>query len=470
MNKLVIRILSVMILFTLAISACYVLPEASGDSEVEIAQTLVAIAFIQTAMAEIPEPEIEVPEPIETEPPPEEVVEEEQEGETEEIIEIPHSTIPGSGGWINKWFYDTDSSNTASGDYVTAGDDYVANLYERPFTENEMIYRPDVDINKTEMSEDSMFYYVTIYLNDNHPDGGLQAAYAIEIDEDRDGRGNLVVIADHPTSTEWDIAGLSVWKDGNNDVGGSRIMRPDTNYAGDSYEQEVFSIDVLDDPDAAWARTSTGTPVSVYIAFKKTLISRDTFVWGVWAAESLLDPALFDHHDHFTQEEAGSPYGSHSTYPLKALNLIDNTRRETYKFEAVDPIPGLCYTPVQPEPTPTITLTEAPPEEPTEEARGDIHGLAFDDINNNGVRDADETLTVYTGDITIRLHIGSCSDPVLAFTRSNPFTFSNLRARTYCVSMVTSFPNPDLTTPSQFTINLLSGGSQYVEFGFRVVY
>ncbi|MDW7755817.1 MAG: hypothetical protein SCH68_11700, partial [Brevefilum sp.] len=61
MNKLPTRILSLMILFALAITACNILAQPSGDSEVEIAQTLVAIAFTQTAMAEIPEPEFEVP-------------------------------------------------------------------------------------------------------------------------------------------------------------------------------------------------------------------------------------------------------------------------------------------------------------------------------------------------------------------------------------------------------------------------
>lgn len=325
-----------------------------------------------------------------------------------------------------------------------------------------MIYRPDVDINKSEMSDDATFYYVTIYLNGEHPEGGLQAAYGIEIDEDWDGRGDLLVIADRPASTEWDIAGLSVWKDTNNDVGGSRILRPDDNYAGNSYDQELFSLDVLNDPDAAWARIAAGSPASVTIAFKKSLLSRDNFVWGVWAADQLLDPALFDHHDHFTQAEAGSPYGSHSTYPLKALNLIDNTCRETYKFEATSPIPGLCYIPELPTPTPTVTPTEAP--------RGDIHGVSFHDIDNNGARDSGEPLTTDMDDVTFRLHAGACSSSILASSTSNPFTFSNLLAGSYCVSLVTSYPNPDLSTPSQISVTLPPGGSEYVEFGFRVVY
>lgn len=65
---------------------------------------------------------------------------------------------------------------------MSGGDDFIANLFERPFTAGDMIYQPDVDINKTEMSEDATFYYVTIYLNGTHPDGGLQAAYGVAID------------------------------------------------------------------------------------------------------------------------------------------------------------------------------------------------------------------------------------------------------------------------------------------------
>jgi hypothetical protein len=338
MKKFLFLMLSLLIVIILSFSACNSIA-GSEDEMDELAQTMVAIAFTQTALAEIPELPVETPQPTETEPPP--IVEDvEPPEETIAPTEITHLVTPANPGWINKYFYDTDSSRNANAGSVTGGDDYTANLYERPFTETDMVYRPDIDIIKAEMSEDATFYYVTIYLQNFHPEGDLRAAYGIEIDEDRDGRGDLLVIVDRPTSAAWDITGVSVWKDSNNDVGGSRILRPDTGYTGNSYDQEVFSINVLDDPDTAWARISTSSPASVTLAFKKTLLSRDTFVWGVWAADALLDPTLFDHHDHFTQEEAGSPYASHSTYPLRALNLIDNTCRETYKFEATQKSPA----------------------------------------------------------------------------------------------------------------------------------
>jgi len=455
MKKRNILAMSILLLLSLILSACTLDFLGSQDREESLAQTMVAMGLTQTAMAEEIEITPEITEEI--------VTEAEEIAATEEIaapVEITHTITPGSPGWINKWFFDTDSSKGS----VSGGDDFVANLFERPFTENEMVYRSDVDIIKTEISEDSTFYYVTLYLDGTHPDGGLQAAYGVEIDINRDGRGELLVIANRPSSAEWDIAGVSVHKDLNHDVGGSRILRPDTGYAGDSYEQVAFSMEVLDDPDMAWSRAVTSTPPSVTIAFKKSLVNSTTFVWGVWAADSLLDPALLDLHDTFTQDEAGSPYTSNSGYPLKAVNLVDNTCRETYQFEATQPIPGLCYIPQQPTtPPPTAQPTDEPPEE-TEPPLGDIHGVAFDDLNNKNGREDGEPLTGYS--VTISLREGSCGGAVIASTSSKSFSFGGLPAGSYCVTIA---PSGSMTTPSSHTVSLPAGGSIYVEFGYYVI-
>lgn len=455
----------VLLLLSLSFTACDFNSTENGSETEQIAQTLVSMAFTQTAMSEetVIETTISTPEP--------EVVnveEEEQEEVTVEETTLPteitHNLIPAEPGWINKWFYDTDSSSGS----VTGGDDFVANLFERPFTESDMVYRPDIDINKAEMSEDNTFYYLTLYLHGTDPDGNLQGSYGVEIDINRDGRGDLFVIANQPASSEWDIEGVSVHKDPNKDVGGTSIMRPESGYSGDGYEQVLFSAEVLDDPDMAWARVGTGSPPSVTIAFKKSLLGNaSTFVWGVWAAENLLDPALIDLHDNFNQNEAGSPYQSHSTYPLAALNLVDNTCRETYKFEAESPIPGLCYRPEEPEPTavPTHTETEPPPDE-TEEPTGNINGVAFDDGNNDGDRDTGEPLTIYT--ITISLHNSSCANAAIASTNAKSFNFSGLVAGTYCVKITGGLTTP--TTPTQYVVSLPAGASRYVEFGFRVIH
>jgi predicted small secreted protein len=460
MKKPLVVFLSLSMVLLLILTGCNLPITAEGDGE-DITETITTEAEEETEVEETTE------EPV--------VVTEEEtatEEETEAPTEVSHNITPGEPGWVSKYFFDTDASKTAGSGYVTQGDDFVANLFERPFTESEMVYRPDIDINKTDISADSNFYYVTLYLNSVHPEGGLQGMYGVEIDADRDGRGDLLVIADHPTSTSWDIMGVSVHKDPNGDVGGASIMRPDASYGGDGYEQVVFSNEVLDDPDAAWARVATGNPPSVTLAFKKSLVGAGTFVWGVWAADSMLDPALIDLHDNFTDAAAGSPYQSHSNYPLAAINLVDNTCRETFGFEAEDPIPGLCYVPEPPTatPEPTATDTETPPTEEPEPAS--ITGVAFDDTGvagdpgsvNNGVRESGEPLTIY--DVTITLHSGACSSVAISTTNSKSFSFTGLAAGTYCVKIS---PSGSMTTDSAFSFDLPAGDTQYIEFGYYVV-
>ena len=457
MRKSLIKLAGLFLVFALILSACdFPLGQDDGFDE-EMAQTMVALAFTQTAIAEAAQ--AEGPDQVETEAPPEAEVPEETEAVTEETeapTEVTHTITPGEPGWVYKWFYDTDASKNANAGYVTGGDDFVANLYERPFTESEMDYRPDIDINKTEISSDNTFYYVTIFLNGQNPNGGLQGIYGVEIDSDRDGRGDLLVIADNPTSTTWDIAGVSAYTDPNHDVGGSSIMRPDSGYSGDGYENVVFSMDELNDPDAAWARVNLGSPPSVTLAFKKSLITGySTFVWGVWAADSLLDPAMIDLHDHFTDTEAGSPYSAHSNYPLAAINLVDNTCRETYGFDATSPIPGLC---AQPEPTPEPTNA------PTTQS---ISYVVFDDSNNDSNRDTGEPLHTASA-FTVGLFEGTCgtsSTPIQTST-SNSYTFTGLTPGNYCLRIVTRY---SLTTPYLYDITLPSGGSEYREFGYEQI-
>lgn len=439
MKKTFVLMLCLTLILSSILTGCH-FPTADDEEE--------ATEEAATEESEEQEDEETSEETVETE----ETVKTEETATEEATVEVTHTITPSEPGWVTKYFYDTDSSIG----YVSAGDDFTANLFERPFTESEMVYRPDIDIYMTEISSDDNYYFVSIYLNDINSDGGLQGIYGVEIDSDRDGRGDLLVIADHPTSTSWDITGVSVHTDPNSDVGGSTIMRPDSGYSGDGYENVVFSSDVLDDPDAAFARVELGDPPCVTLAFKKSLVSLGTFVWGVWAADSLLDPALIDIHDNFTETEAGSPYQSSSKYPLAAVNLVDNTCRETYGFEATVSIPGLCY---EPEPTPEPTATDVPTPEP-----GTITGVAFDDSNNDGDRDSGEPLTIKT--VTITLHSDTCSSAAINTTNDKEFSFTGLTAGTYCVEIS---PTSSMTTSSSYTVDVPAGGSVYVEFGYYVI-
>ncbi len=460
MKKPLMFAVSLMTVIAMVLSACSILSSSDATLDEPSDQVLVEEETEEPPASEKPEAE---PVKVETEAPnaEPEVVEVVAEEATEAVqitdapVEIVHTMTPGEPGAVIKSFADTNSALTASGGYVTAGDDFTANLFERPFSENEMFYFSDLDIQKAEISEDDTFYYVTITVDSYNPDGGLQAGYGVEIDEDQDGRGDLLIVVDRPFSTEWDIAGVTVRRDANNDVGGSKIMRPDTGYAGDSYEQVLFSVDVLDDPDMAWARVTDAQHPQVTIAFMKSIVSNSTFLWGVWAADSLLELVQLDIQDFYTAEEAGSPNPSMSSFPLKAVNLVDNTCRETFGFTATSPIPGLCYIPQEP--------TSKPPT--TSEKLGSLSGIVFYDGNNNGSYELSADLLRSSG-FTVTLHSGSCSGGQIASSGSSNFNFSNLAAGSYCVKIS---PTGDMNTSSSYSVNLSAGQSiGNLLFGYKV--
>lgn len=178
---------------------------------------------------------------------------------------------------------------------------------------------------------------------------------------------------------------------------------------------------------------------------------------GVWAGEDLLSPENIDLHDHITEADAGSPYPSHSDYPLADLNLVDNTCRETYGFDALEPIAGLCYVPEPPEPTPTLTPTAAP---------GAITGIVFYDGNADGSFNGSDYLFSYG--VTVTLHNSSCSNPAIHSTTNNNFAFNDLTAGAYCIKAAPSGGFLS-STPTEYNVTVSPSGSNYVEFGFFVI-
>jgi hypothetical protein len=67
---------------------------------------------------------------------------------------------------------DVGSSHFASEHKVTSGDNMLNGLYERPFTSEEMIYQPDLDIVTVDQASDELFYYFTIHLYGMNMQGG----------------------------------------------------------------------------------------------------------------------------------------------------------------------------------------------------------------------------------------------------------------------------------------------------------
>ncbi len=344
----------------LSLQSCNFPASDTGESSAEqtlmaiyVAQTVAAANAAQPLQALTPDVEdssvTEVPTVVPTpEPTP-----------TKEIV---HTIYPSEPGYISQYWMDTNTSSMASEKRAYGGDSFSINLFERPFTSIEMVYHPDVDLIKVEISSDATFYYFNLQLSSIRPDQGMLAAhYGVELDFDRDGRGDLLLWALADGSTSWNIDNVFVYRDANNDVGGSRPMRSDApDYTGDSYDLLIFSPDHLDDPDAAWKRVNPQNPSVVQFAIKKSLFENQVvFMWNGWADDGVIEPARFDYDDAFTPAEAGSPYSGVADYPIKSLFLVDNTCRLAYGFTPTGLEIGGCLIY-----TPTPTPTTPPPTQP----------------------------------------------------------------------------------------------------------
>jgi hypothetical protein len=173
----------------------------------------------------------------------------------------------------------------------------------------------------------------------------LPGEYAVELDLDKDGRGDWLIRVTAPGSTEWSRAGVQVWQETNDDVGGVAIMTADSKpRGGDGYNQLVFDEGNGDLTDGAWARVRSGDAKTVELAFKLEMLgSPKSYAMGAWAGTTV-DPAMFDYHDHMTHIQAGSPNPGYEVYPLKDMAEIDNTCRLAINFAPTGKEPGLCAT------------------------------------------------------------------------------------------------------------------------------
>ena len=293
-------------------------------------------------------------------------VQEEAAPQPTATIQVTHSITPGTPGWVSQWWMDTDSSSTASQNRANGGDYLNQNLLERSFTAQEMTYRPDVDLSRVEISQDNTFYYFVLHLDGVHAGNGmLSAFYGVELDLDKDGRGDLLLWARGDGSTTWNIKDVFVYSDENNDVGGIRPMLADAPSSGlDGYEKALFSPENLNDPDAAWKRVDPSDNTVIQLAIKKSLMNNaSTFMWSAWADDGVIDPGKFDYNDQYTLAEAGSPISGAGDYPLKAIFLADNTCRLAYGYEETSDAAWLCQR-AAPTPEPIIAEPEEEDEPP----------------------------------------------------------------------------------------------------------
>lgn len=226
-------------------------------------------------------------------------------------------------------------------------DNWEINRYERPFNAGAQDeYYPDLDILSAELGQDATWFYLNLALFDASEDTQqLDGTYGIEIDWDRDGRGDMLILASEPgkfAKEEWSVLGVQVWKDNNNDVGNEEPREPDPPYLGDGYNLLVFDQGEGDDPDAAWARAKTGSSAYVEIAFKATLLDDPTeFLWWVWSDRGVSDVAGFDYHDKYPRAEAGDANEYQPYFPSDQVYELDNTCAALWGFSS-DEDPNLC--------------------------------------------------------------------------------------------------------------------------------
>jgi hypothetical protein len=313
-----------------------------------------------------------------------------------------------------------------------------------------MDYLSDIDIIRGEMRVESPWIYITVFVSDPRAEGIGQTKYGVELDLDRDGRGDFLVWGTSPPSSTWTTDGVEAWKDSNNDVGGPTPMISNATAAsgwllGDGYDQKLFDGGQGADPDLAWIRQLDGGK-TIQLAFKQSMLGGITsFLWSVLADGGVRNPAWFDYNDHFMQSEAGSPLPIQTTlYPVKQVFALDTTCRDAYAFVPTGTEAGLC------------------------KYNGTIAGMVWRDGNcsnppatrNNGVMDSGEPPVAGRA---IQLGQGACPSSGYASDTTDGggrYSFDTIPAGTYCVS--TAGPT---STASAVTIVLEADQYKVVNFG-----
>jgi hypothetical protein len=266
------------------------------------------------------------------------------------------------------WLTDAKTPASAKNAYAVDGDDYLNNRLERPFDQN-LVYRPDLDIQSASLTLDTQWFYVMIQLDGVQAEkDALIACYGAELDVNLDGRGEFVVWARPPFTTTWARENMIVYGSSKGTVGGPRSLLSDAPWKGDTYDTILFDGQNPSEVNAAWVRVSPADPKSIQIAFHPDILAKPTrFLWNAWADDGIKDPSRFDYNDQFTKQQAGVPYKwDPNDYPPKSVWAVDNTCRAPYGFKPVGNVPGGCQLPATPGPTTkgptaTQTLIPAPP-------------------------------------------------------------------------------------------------------------
>jgi hypothetical protein len=249
--------------------------------------------------------------------------------------------LPGEPPAPSRTLEDTDASVKASEKRVLSGDKFLESLYERPFTSQDMIYQPDLDIKTVDFASDADYFFITIRLHGlNESQGTLTGSYGVEFDRTLTGKGDAIIIVKSPAAT-WSIKGVQLYIDPNKDVGGPTPLIADAGFKGNGYDKSL----PVKGTNIAYARIDPLDKQAVQIAISRSLLIESRFLWSAWADNGLKNVKSFDYNDTMTLGAAGSPIQTDADYPIKALYNLDNTCRLPYGFEQMNAsYPGMCIT------------------------------------------------------------------------------------------------------------------------------
>jgi hypothetical protein len=260
--------------------------------------------------------------------------------------------VPTSGTGKEQVIYDQVDSSTAAQKRAFGGEQYSVGKFERPFNKD-MVYLPFLDIVKSTMQRaDPNFIYTKIQVNAPVSDAKDNPAfYGLELDTNMDGRSEVLVLAAKPTSTDWSVTGVNVWKSSSAEAAvaatGSSI--PVTGSMG--FDMNLFAAGKGSEADLAYVRLSPDKPDTVEIAFKNSLVGgeKGKFVWRPVTDGAAFASTLYDLNVSFTLEQAGSPLIDNANYPLKEVYAVDNTCRVASGYQATGNESGLCPLPPPPD-------------------------------------------------------------------------------------------------------------------------
>ena len=270
----------------------------------------------------------------------------------DQSISIQHQTIPvGLPDKQSGIAADFDASTVLENGSTIGGDRFTYGRFERPFNANTMdVYFSQLDIVETRVFQDDTWIFGSITVKELNNNSSSTEKYALELDTDLDGKGDWLIISIKPTSTDWTVTGVQIYEDTNNDVGLEMPTLTDENAVnGDGFETLSFDQGQGEDADSAWVRISPDNANVVEFSVKQSALGNPKkYLINMWAGTSLLDPAIFDHNDQFTHDQAGAAdKGLEFFYPVKEVSELDNSCRMAVGFQPNGSEPGICQVPQQ---------------------------------------------------------------------------------------------------------------------------